>query len=235
MTNLLDQNLMVLAQNDEWLAQKLHATTVPQDFVVVTAQNGLPTLIIRGVSFHSRVDPVGEAENMLEAMEKKANTPKAPIAIFGLGMGYHVLSLARSFNRILVIEPNLGLIRLAFSYLDFREALPKLYFKVQLDDFSPSPEMLFMPHAPSARVFRREFDYWSRIFHQDGATGRGGPSRSSGNLPLSIPGLEDLGRGTGQVVRADLEALANTVKLRRGALSPAEIYLLLLQELTTGG
>ena len=232
MTSLLENNLTALAKSDDNLAQKLHVAKVPPDFVVASAKSGRPTLIVRGVSFHSRIDPVEEAEKMLEALEKKVGTTTAPVAVFGLGLGYHVLSMAGVFKNLVVIEPNLGLIRLAFSLLDFRSALPGLEFQVQFTNWSPAPGTVFVPHNPSARMFRREFEYWSRVFKQDQVTGQGLDHEPYGSLFPSIPGLERIAGGEGQPAESDFKTLVKSVEKRRGELSPAEIYLLLLKELT---
>jgi hypothetical protein len=135
----------------------------------------------------------------------------------------------------MVIEHNLGLIRLAFSLLDFRAVLPSLVFQIEFNELSPAPGTFFMPHNPSAKVFRREFEQWSMVFHAGGDLNQDIQQELSGDVLPVIPGLAGLMDGDEPAAQPEFEALIKTVEMRRGPLSPAEIYLLLLKELTTGG
>ncbi|MBU2551940.1 MAG: hypothetical protein KKB20_26255, partial [Proteobacteria bacterium] len=128
----LESNLTVLGLRDESLCDRIRRASLPEAASVAPARSGLPTLLINGVSMHSRYDPAGEARVWAESVRPaEIRSLGLRPAVFGLGLGHHVLALAPEFDELLVIEPDPGLIRLALSHLDFTEAIPRLVFLIE--------------------------------------------------------------------------------------------------------
>ncbi|MDY6853042.1 MAG: hypothetical protein SV487_13335, partial [Thermodesulfobacteriota bacterium] len=165
MTELLEHNLAGLAQNDPALARKIREAVVPAEAAVSPARTGAPTLIIGGISLHSRFDPIGEAEVLADSPAVTEARAKGPaVAVFGLGLGHHVLALARRFSLVMVIEPNLGLVKLAFTHLDFSLAMPGLRFLAEPSSIAGQPAAALIPHAPSVRLNQGEYNKWARLW-----------------------------------------------------------------------
>ena len=150
MTSLSEQNRQALAAADPAAAERVAAHRPPADAGIVPARNGRPTLILGGVSFHSRFEPDTEARRWADHLA--AGSPEGGIPlVFGLGLGYHVLALTEHFAKIDVFEPEPGLIGLAFEHLDFSGRLDRIRF---LDTWPPAEERerrLVVAHAPTAR------------------------------------------------------------------------------------
>ena len=235
----LESNLDLLARTDKDLASDISRAEVPSGALVEPARSGAPTLIVDGVSFHSRFDPKAEADSWARSPEvRTAESCGMRPAVFGLGLGYHVLALARNFSEVLVIEPVSGMIKLAFSCIDFREAMLRLRFVVARTSVADWPPTMLLPHQPSVRLNREEYGYWAGVL---GAAGRAGTrGRASETVADLIeawgeePGWRGLlaGLENGEPVSPD--RLAGLVRERRGPLTESEVYILLLQEMTRG-
>ena len=236
--DLLSSNLNVLAASHPRLAERLSSARTSRRIQTTAARSGALTAIVDGLSLHSRVDPEAEAAALTRSaeVEDARRTGRTPL-VFGLGLGYHVLALAKLFVRVGVVEPELGMIRTALSHLDFRQALPRLDFLDAPPESLDWSEWSLIPHAPSARLHREVFARW-----REAASGRAGrfagpgPAETiqdlAGKHGASVPGIEDLLSGWEGGKAATLDDLARAAAARRGPVAPAEVYALLLRELS---
>ncbi|MEW6263525.1 MAG: hypothetical protein AB1641_10670 [Thermodesulfobacteriota bacterium] len=235
MASFLTENLTTLELLDSSLAGTIAAASVPGEALVTAAPSGDPTLTMMGRSFHSRIDPRAEAEALASSavimeMKRKGFRP----AIFGLGLGYHALALAAGFDQVLVIEPDPGMIKLAFIHLDFRSALSGMIFVLDRSATAGWPLTALLPHPPSVRRWPREFEYWADRLTLLPPAGRNGPRDTIAHLKKSadsLDGLADLLSGYPENGLVGHEDLAARTRSRTGLLTETEIYLLLLEEL----
>jgi len=150
-------------------------------------------------------------------------------ALFGLGLGYQALALAGSFELVLVIEPDPGMVKLAFSHLDFTQALPRLRFLTAPSAFEQYPAALLVPHPPSVRLHRTAFRLWT-----DQLEARR-PAAELNKFLMDLPGWEELLVGFDSAQPVDLLGLVRAVHRGTGPLSEGETLILLLHELTKTG
>ena len=231
MTDFLARNLSVLAELDPELALAVEQTEPPGEARLITAKSGRPTVMIQGVSLHSRFDPEAEGQKFaspeeLETLQAAGRTP----AVFGLGLGYHVLALAEACERVVVIEPDPGLIRLALTHTDFRPVFQRLKIFSRLPEDPPAEKLHVLPHAPSVRLHRAEFENWLRW--------AGGLRETVGHLAqdlCDIPELSEVLAGLDPEAPAEAGRVAREIRARSGPPLPGEIFLLLLAELSSAG
>jgi len=227
MNRFFEQNLNKLSEFDPELAETVRKAAVPAQTLILTARNGRPTLAVNGVTLHSRVDPEAEAEALLEsALILEAKTKGLIPALFGLGLGYQALALVRSFALVLVIEPDPGMVKLAFSRLDFTQALSRLRFMNAPSALDQFPAVLLTPHPPSVRLHRQAFHFWVERLEA---------RRPAGELKkilADLAGWEELLGGFDPTRSVDLLGLVQAVHRRTGPLSEGETLVLLLHELT---
>ena len=102
----LARNLDALRDLHPRLVQRLLSTPYDPGLDILESGSGHPILVKRGVSLHSRHDPVREAASFLElsAVQHARRTGAVPV-VFGWGMGYHLQALADAFPKIVVYEP----------------------------------------------------------------------------------------------------------------------------------
>ncbi|MFH1092083.1 MAG: hypothetical protein V1742_11000 [Pseudomonadota bacterium] len=229
--SLLERNLEALAGKDLSLAGMIRLADPPAKALVVPSQKGLPTLIVNGVSLHSRFDPEAEAQAWLDSEEVQAamNQGLKPV-VFGLGLGYHVLALTNFFKEVVVIELEAAFIRLAFSHLDFSAAMSNLEFLTRPEPGIDWSRTLLMPHAPSVRLKRDVFNSWVSLIKSGRRTGRETAAQLKADL-RNLPGLGSVLSGFEPGSTLGLPDLALAIRKRQGPLSEGEIYVLLMQEL----
>ena len=230
-------NLDGLARQNPESARRVSESSPPEGASIQWTPSGHPTLVMAGVTFHSRYDPWREAENLANSEKVKAAraVPALP-ALFGFGLGYTALVLARTFEHVLVIEPDPGIIGLAFRHLDFQEAMPRLCFLVDTDSevtLDPDRMILFLPHAPSVRLHPDAFEYWSGFFQ--GRTLGAAGTESAAQLARilgEIDGIRTILDDCHPEDRCSEKELIQKAKDRPGDLTEMEIYLLLLDAFT---
>lgn len=156
--NRLESNLAFL---DAALAERLCAVPPNESLKIVFSAAGLPVPVSRGTSLHSRHDPEGEANR---AYADITGPPADAALVFGFGMGYHIRILARSFDRLIVYEPDPAVLRAAMEYFDWRGILPRLTVLTGDDIVADLPTHLpFIVHRPTARLYPAECDRWRKI------------------------------------------------------------------------
>jgi hypothetical protein len=149
---LFERNLSALSRDFPDLVPWLREETPSDRIRVLWARTGLPVLQIGGITFHSLVDPEKEAARWAAAgrtAETQAGSKE--VAVFGFGLGYHVKALLKAgCRRVTVLEPDLGVLRIAFQHLDFSSALEMISWRIG------SRQILEGPLSPCGR-FRRRF------------------------------------------------------------------------------
>jgi spore maturation protein CgeB len=166
-SGLFEANLRALAAQNPARAARV-AEAHPAG-VVEPAASGEPTLVADGVLLHSRWDPRAEAARW--AADACANSapggePAATAVVFGMGLGYHVEALATRWpGRIVVVEPDDGLVRTALEVRDLRSLLervelaPEAIGRAAIAAWGPA---VLLRHAPSllreAAALREPFE-----------------------------------------------------------------------------
>lgn len=127
-SNLLKKNLALLEKKQPALAARLRALEPSRKYEVSTAKSGAATvtrIFPDGIrrSLHSSYDPIQEAARFIAKfkLDESAN-----FLVGGVGLGYHLLELARKVSkhaRILVMEKDPELLRLALEQNDFADVL----------------------------------------------------------------------------------------------------------------
>lgn len=115
-SNVFEKNINALKSKNPQLADKLLGyilTDVPQ-FV---KENNFYNFKYRGKFLHNPLNPLAEAEEIFAMAE---NTPVAIHLIYGLGLGYlFQVVCAKSVGTVILYEPDLNIMRTAFSLVDF--------------------------------------------------------------------------------------------------------------------
>ncbi len=125
--DLLSENRRALAALHPQLAQTLDSLP-PSPYRLEPSRQGPPTVRYgppdRAVYLHSRFDPQGEAEKIVVA----AGLTSEHIVVLGLGLGYSLMEvLARKpvGARVLLVEPDLELVRLSLATIPWGELLKR--------------------------------------------------------------------------------------------------------------
>ncbi len=120
------------------------------DLEIVPTPSGAPTALFRGVSVHSRRDPVKEARSLIEREVDR----EASVGVFyGFGLGYQPEEFIRFHPAApcLVIEPDIGCFLKALSARDLRELLdhPRTVFFLAAE---PAPIVRYLDSLDLSRV-----------------------------------------------------------------------------------
>ncbi len=94
------------------MAARLQQAAPAPAAVVGASRKGEPCLLVGQNRLTSSVDPVGEGLSLA------LNAPGGPLVALGFGLGYHLEPLAGK-QKIIVWEPDLGLLRAALSARDY--------------------------------------------------------------------------------------------------------------------
>lgn len=160
----LRRNLALLDALSPSAAMAVAEASAPADSSVEEGPRG-PVVLVGGRRLASAYDPRAEAAALIEA----ADIPDvATVVVFGLGLGYHIEELLRRKPdvAVLVVEPSLELVRLAFEARDLSAILvPRVAFVFSEDTvaireamqrmsalFTSRPVRL-LQHPPSAAVY----------------------------------------------------------------------------------
>lgn len=122
MNSIFEKNIKALALKDGVLAEKLSThilTEVPQ----LINENGAYNLAYKGIPLHNPQNPLGEAK---EIFARTGNTPVSIHLIYGIGLGYlFQLVAANSVGTVILYEPDLNILKIAFSLVDFSNDISK--------------------------------------------------------------------------------------------------------------
>ena len=231
MSYMLEHNLNALAQVDPDLAAKIRHSDVDPNALISAARTGRPYLEIDGVSLCSRFDPDAEAKTMAHRVySQTTGRGITNVAVFGMGLGYHVTAMARLFERVFIVEPRFELIRLALEHLDFQDVLACMTFLFDPGQVRPDRQTVMFVHPPSLRLSPNAVAPWQNIWPDWNPDT--GETMGEFNARLKdLEGIGLVGRHLDRTAPADLETLAHQVRLGAGPLSQAEQLVLLLDEL----
>lgn len=172
MNNIFQKNIEALGGKNPALAVKLK-TYIPTD-VPELVQGGGYNLLYKGKLIHNKDNPLAEAQEIFGMSE---NTPVSIHLVYGLGLGYlFQVTSQSSKGAVILYEPDLNILWLAFSLVDFSADILKPnvfvcseYVEVQeaiykKSGMKNSPIMLSLP---SQREFNpQEFDDLVKKLHE---------------------------------------------------------------------
>ena len=122
MNNIFEKNISALATKDKELATKLTnyiVTDIPQ----LVKEYNFYNLLYKGTHLHNPQNPLGEAKEIFTQCE---NSPVAIHMIYGMGLGYlFQYTSANSQGSIILIEPDLNILKIAFTLVDFSNDILK--------------------------------------------------------------------------------------------------------------
>ena len=122
MNKIFEKNLTALANKDRELAERI-AKHIVSDVPQLVNENGFYNLIYKNTYLHNRQNPLGEAK---EIFSMAANSPVAIHLVYGLGLGYlFQVASANSAGTVILYEPDLNILRIVFSLVDFSNDILK--------------------------------------------------------------------------------------------------------------
>ena len=135
--DFLSLNMALLDKHNPRLAEELRKAgpaMAGEEAVIETAVSGVPTMVLKGLSVHSKRDPEREAERLVESATGQGAESgagmEAPAIVFGFGLGYAVSALAAKFpdRPIIVVEKRADVLKKALEVRDFRSLLSRSNF-----------------------------------------------------------------------------------------------------------
>jgi hypothetical protein len=141
--NILSNNLSILKSLHPKAYEIINNTHPSLEYEVSLSKSGLPTLSYLGVKgkkkyLLSKYDPAQEAKRFIKSLDPSDVTN---FIVIGIGLGYHITELIKTTSeqsRILVIENDRFLTRLAFETNDLKQILTHpgltLLFSNKLED-----------------------------------------------------------------------------------------------------
>jgi spore maturation protein CgeB len=127
MTSWLADNLSILQVRAPELAVRV-ATAGGDRITEARAADGSFLLAVDGVPLHNAHAPMVEAGRWAaERLAVPATTAADALIVLGFGAGHHLVALAAAWpGRIVVVEPNAGVLRAALGAADRRELLQRV-------------------------------------------------------------------------------------------------------------
>jgi hypothetical protein len=141
--NILKKNLSLLKSLHPKAYEIINNTQASLEYEVSLSQSGLPTLSYLGVKgkkkyLLSKYDPEQEAKRFIKSLDTSHTTN---FIVIGIGLGFHITELIKTtseYSRILLIEFDRSLSRLAFETNDLKKILTHpgltLVFSEQQED-----------------------------------------------------------------------------------------------------
>jgi len=132
-------NLYCLEKYHPDLADALKSVAPDSSYEVVPSRQGPPTLSkqLEGgsrISLHSTYDPIQEASRLIDKCSVRKDQY---FIVLGTGLGYHLrelVSQAGNFSKIIVIEKDLNIFRLALNHVDWRPLLENEKISFHVDN-----------------------------------------------------------------------------------------------------
>lgn len=118
-----EPNFQLLKYIEPDLARKVANIQPSGEIEVIPTRQELPTIKIGNNFLHSRYDPLKEAVRFVQSFDLTSGNL---IAIFGLGLGYHVLEIINHLKpgqKLLILEKDIGLLKTALELVDLRQIL----------------------------------------------------------------------------------------------------------------
>lgn len=122
MNNIFEKNINALKEKNSRLADKL-LTYILTDVPQLVRENNSYNFSYKGKLLHNPINPLGEAAEIFAMAE---NTPVTIHLIYGLGLGYlFQVTSAKSQGTVILYEPDLNILRTAFTLVDFSNDILK--------------------------------------------------------------------------------------------------------------
>ena len=158
--NIFIKNIETLAKKNLELAQRLQAY-VPTEAPQLVQENNAYNILYKDRLVHNKINPLAEAKEIFSMCE---NSPVAIHLVYGLGLGYlfQVASL-NSKGTVILFEPDLNILWLAFTLVDFSADILKSNVYI-CDNMNSTSEAIYqksgMKNSPQLLSLpsQREFD-----------------------------------------------------------------------------
>ena len=122
MNNIFEKNIFALKNKNPQLADKL-LKYVPNDIPSLIQENGFYNFRYKNIFLHNQKNPLAEAKEIFAQAE---NTPVSIHVIFGIGLGYlFQVASANSAGNVILYEPDLNILKIAFTLVDFSNDINK--------------------------------------------------------------------------------------------------------------
>jgi len=149
----------------EWM-DLLRDVVVGHDVQMLSGRGGEPTLKVRDVFLHSQYRPREEAQKLVDSAQLDTSRP---VIAIGMGLGYHLLELARRGMKVAAIEPDPAVAKLALDSVLVDSDIPiavgdldALSHDAAFARFSREvPQVLV--HPPTARIHAEYCERAARI------------------------------------------------------------------------
>ena len=116
MVSVFEKNINALREKNSNLASLL-LTYIPDEVPKFVKENNSYNFIYKGKYLHNPKNPLMESAEIFAMAE---NSPVAIHFIFGIGLGYlFQIASAKSQGTVILYEPDLNILRMAFSLVDF--------------------------------------------------------------------------------------------------------------------
>lgn len=225
--NFLIKNLEVLARQNKGLAEAVGDYTDTTDIIVEKARSGAMTASINGISLHSRFDPVIEAKQWVESEAvTEALSSGFSLAVFGMGLGYHIIELAKLLDRFTIIETNLVVMKAALTWLDFTNTLDNMTIITDINKLNGNIADTLLFHSPSKRLNPGLYRQVASLIY---ATQKLAGFKKD---LVQLPEFDQVLRGLKPGKSFSTPGMASIIEARKGPLSRGEKYILLLNELS---
>lgn len=158
--NFLEKNLAVLRRYDPLLADRVTKLPGQGRLPLEIADNGEPTVKIRGLALHSFRNPGKDGLNWAKFAAGELKFPQgSQVTVLGFGLGYHLKGLASLNISGTVIEPDLEMFAAALENLDLTEVLENFRVLVGIPPdrlrraHGDTLTQTILPHPPALRVY----------------------------------------------------------------------------------
>src|SRR3989339_1287385 len=125
MQNLLEKNLKFISRYNAGLAEKIrNCNNFEANYEINPAKSGDNILYKNNIPVDDAIDPVWSALEAYSKLEFKSI--RSITVLLGIGLGYTFKEFAKRYEgKIIIYEPNLEFLRIAFEFVDFSEELSK--------------------------------------------------------------------------------------------------------------
>jgi spore maturation protein CgeB len=232
--SLLEHNLNFLARRRPDLANLIRKLPEAAHLEIAWSRNRLPILIKNGISLHSQYDPSREGSKFAQSAGILDNeTSDVHVVVFGLGLGYHLETLARQLPQLTVYEPDPAVIRAAFAWRDLTGLIPRITILTKGDPLPAGPpdRRILLVHQPTRRLESRmgaELEAWAagrdalKIPESQPQRIMVVPPVNGGSLPVALHAAKALRQLGHHVVEADMTGLGPLYDRFRKADLPRE-------------
>ncbi len=159
MQSLFEKNLSTLIELNPLLTAKLMQVYENSEFEVFQGKDLTEINIINKKTFKSLYDkPSKEIMEKITALQPKATYPF--LYFFGLGNGllYKLLLSNQTFERLIVIEPELEIIYIVLNLIDFTEEFRQKRLVILLSEDMDFTEAVFIVDEKNAKLYSRLFE-----------------------------------------------------------------------------